>query len=72
METHCVFVIVSQYGYQLPDLQEDNVVYCHVYFMLLGEKLFSYPQLFTLRIEVNVFVCSPQLNVKLCWVWEKT
>lgn len=59
METHCVFLIVSQYGYQLPALQEDNVVYCHVYFKLLGEKLFSYPQLFTLRIEVKlVSTCS--------------
>lgn len=51
--------IVSQYGYQLPDLLEDNVVYCHVYFRLLGEKLFSYPSLFTLRIEVKLVpTCS--------------
>ncbi|XP_075905267.1 uncharacterized protein C18orf63 homolog isoform X2 [Nelusetta ayraudi] len=31
------------YGYQLPDLLEDDVVYCHVYFKLLGEKMFTYP-----------------------------
>lgn len=54
METLHVFLFVSQYGYQLPDLPEDNVVYCHVYFRLLGEKLFSYPQPFTLRIEVKL------------------
>ncbi|KAL4001561.1 Fc receptor-like protein [Sarotherodon galilaeus] len=31
------------YGYRLPELAEDEVVYCSVYFRLLGEILFSYP-----------------------------
>uniref|UniRef100_A0A3B1IQD7 Chromosome 10 C18orf63 homolog n=1 Tax=Astyanax mexicanus TaxID=7994 RepID=A0A3B1IQD7_ASTMX len=33
----------SMYGYQLPPLNEDEVVYCSVYFKLVGEKLFTYP-----------------------------
>lgn len=36
----CVF----QYGYRLPELAEDEVLYCSVYFRLLGEILFRYPQ----------------------------
>ncbi|XP_042366003.1 uncharacterized protein C18orf63 isoform X2 [Plectropomus leopardus] len=32
------------YGYRLPDLAEEEVVYCSVYFRLVGERLFtSYP-----------------------------
>ncbi|KAM9337120.1 uncharacterized protein C18orf63 homolog [Symphorus nematophorus] len=31
------------YGYRLPDLSEEEVVYCSVYFRLLGERLFTYP-----------------------------
>nr|XP_024659447.1 uncharacterized protein C18orf63 homolog isoform X3 [Maylandia zebra] len=31
------------YGYRLPELAEDEVLYCSVYFRLLGEILFSYP-----------------------------
>ncbi|XP_063340173.1 uncharacterized protein C18orf63-like [Pelmatolapia mariae] len=31
------------YGYRLPELAEDDVLYCSVYFRLLGEILFSYP-----------------------------
>lgn len=42
---------VLQYGYRLPELAEDEVVYCSVYFRLLGEILFRYPQ--TLRAALN-------------------
>lgn len=74
MQTHLVFLFVSQYGYQLPDLLEDNVVYCHVYFKLLGEKLFSYPQLSTQDLgksRVHVQALEPgvfrlQLSVTPC------
>nr|XP_040025826.1 uncharacterized protein LOC120814824 isoform X2 [Gasterosteus aculeatus aculeatus] len=31
------------YGYRLPDLAEEEVVYCSVYFRLVGERLFTYP-----------------------------
>ncbi|XP_027130264.1 uncharacterized protein C18orf63 isoform X1 [Larimichthys crocea] len=31
------------YGYTLPDLAEEEVVYCSVYFRLVGERLFTYP-----------------------------
>ncbi|KAI4880138.1 hypothetical protein NFI96_020832 [Prochilodus magdalenae] len=33
----------SMYGYHLPQLNEDEEVYCSVYFKLVGEKLFTYP-----------------------------
>ncbi|XP_072534805.1 uncharacterized protein C18orf63 homolog [Salminus brasiliensis] len=33
----------NTYGYHLPPLNEDDVVYCSVYFKLVGEKLFTYP-----------------------------
>ncbi|KAM4718768.1 uncharacterized protein C18orf63 homolog isoform 2-T5 [Anableps anableps] len=31
------------YGYRLPDLEEQEAVYCSVYFRPVGEKLFTYP-----------------------------
>ncbi|XP_066539722.1 uncharacterized protein C18orf63-like isoform X2 [Hoplias malabaricus] len=40
----------SMYGYYLPPLNEDEVVYCSMYFKLVGEKLFTYP-LSCIRIQ---------------------
>ncbi|XP_030253863.1 uncharacterized protein C18orf63 homolog, partial [Sparus aurata] len=31
------------YGYRLPELAEEEVVYCSVYFRLVGDRLFTYP-----------------------------
>ncbi|XP_059183094.1 mucin-5AC-like [Centropristis striata] len=31
------------YGYRLPELSEEQVVYCSVYFRLVGQRLFTYP-----------------------------
>uniref|UniRef100_UPI003AAD32B8 uncharacterized protein C18orf63 homolog n=1 Tax=Centroberyx gerrardi TaxID=166262 RepID=UPI003AAD32B8 len=31
------------YGYRLPDLAEEEAVYCSIYFKLVGERLFTYP-----------------------------
>ncbi|XP_044032109.1 mucin-5AC isoform X3 [Siniperca chuatsi] len=31
------------YGYRLPELAEEEVVYCSVYFRLVGQRLFTYP-----------------------------
>ncbi|KAK5849525.1 hypothetical protein PBY51_013853 [Eleginops maclovinus] len=31
------------YGYRLPEVAEEEVVYCSVYFRLVGERLFTYP-----------------------------
>ncbi|XP_069580030.1 uncharacterized protein C18orf63 homolog [Brachyistius frenatus] len=31
------------YGYRLPEMAEEDVVYCSVYFRLVGERLFTYP-----------------------------
>ncbi|XP_056155238.1 uncharacterized protein C18orf63 [Lampris incognitus] len=33
----------SLYGYRLPELAEEEEVYCSVYFKLVGERLFTYP-----------------------------
>ncbi|XP_067341518.1 uncharacterized protein C18orf63-like isoform X2 [Channa argus] len=31
------------YGYRLPEVTQEEVVYCSVYFRLVGERLFTYP-----------------------------
>ncbi|KAF7649547.1 hypothetical protein LDENG_00139570 [Lucifuga dentata] len=31
------------YGYRLPELAEEEVVYCSIYFKLVGERFFTYP-----------------------------
>uniref|UniRef100_UPI00358E52DB uncharacterized protein C18orf63 homolog n=1 Tax=Myxine glutinosa TaxID=7769 RepID=UPI00358E52DB len=31
------------YGYILPDLPEQHIIYCNIYFKMIGERLFSYP-----------------------------
>ncbi|XP_041736994.2 uncharacterized protein C18orf63 [Coregonus clupeaformis] len=33
----------SLYGYRLPQIDEEEVIYCSVYFKLVGERLFTYP-----------------------------
>ncbi|CAK6982371.1 uncharacterized protein C18orf63-like [Scomber scombrus] len=33
----------SMYGYRLPELAEEEVLYCGIYFRLVGERLFTYP-----------------------------
>uniref|UniRef100_A0A4W5PZB2 DUF4708 domain-containing protein n=1 Tax=Hucho hucho TaxID=62062 RepID=A0A4W5PZB2_9TELE len=33
----------SLYGYRLPQIDEEEVIYCNVYFKLVGERLFTYP-----------------------------
>ncbi|KTG39672.1 hypothetical protein cypCar_00011600 [Cyprinus carpio] len=33
----------NMYGYQLPSVSEEEVVYCSVYFKPIGDKLFTYP-----------------------------
>ncbi|XP_046880132.1 uncharacterized protein C18orf63-like [Hypomesus transpacificus] len=33
----------SLYGYRLPQFPEQDVVYCSVYFKLVGQRLFTYP-----------------------------
>ncbi|XP_024910311.1 uncharacterized protein C18orf63 homolog isoform X9 [Cynoglossus semilaevis] len=38
------------YGYRLPELPESEMVYCSVYFRLVGERLFTYP-LSCIRLE---------------------
>nr|XP_029135603.1 ras-associated and pleckstrin homology domains-containing protein 1-like [Labrus bergylta] len=31
------------YGYRLPELADEEMVYCSIYFRLVGERLFTYP-----------------------------
>ncbi|XP_062235160.1 uncharacterized protein LOC133932471 isoform X2 [Platichthys flesus] len=47
----------SLYGYRLPELPEAELVYCSVYFRLLGETLFTYP-LSCIRLQPAQ--CSPR------------
>ncbi|KAG7336336.1 hypothetical protein KOW79_001029 [Hemibagrus wyckioides] len=51
----------SMYGYYLPPLKEDEVVYCSVYFKPLGEKLFTYP---LCCIRVQPLQCFPRVNLQ--------
>ncbi|KAF7708927.1 uncharacterized protein C18orf63-like [Silurus meridionalis] len=49
------------YGYYLPPLNEDEMVYCSVYFKLLGEKLFTYP---LCCIRIQPVQCFPRVNLQ--------
>ncbi|KAK3551962.1 hypothetical protein QTP70_031499 [Hemibagrus guttatus] len=64
--------IPVEYGYYLPPLNEDEVVYCSVYFKPLGEKLFT---TFTLSskhitgyplccIRIQPVQCFPRVNLQ--------
>ncbi|TSK16046.1 hypothetical protein Baya_0917 [Bagarius yarrelli] len=51
----------SMYGYHLPPLNEDEAVYCSVYFKPLGEKLFTYP---LCCIRIQPIQCFPRVNLQ--------
>ncbi|KAF5905251.1 hypothetical protein DAT39_004984, partial [Clarias magur] len=51
----------NMYGYYLPPLNEDEVVYCSVYFKPLGEKLFTYP---LCCIRIQPVQCFPRVNLQ--------
>ncbi|XP_062847226.1 uncharacterized protein C18orf63-like isoform X2 [Trichomycterus rosablanca] len=51
----------SMYGYQLPPLTQDEVVYCSVYFKPIGEKLFTYP---LSCIRIQPVQCFPRVNLQ--------
>nr|XP_021325904.1 uncharacterized protein C18orf63 homolog [Danio rerio] len=38
-----IFLLKYSYGYQLPSVGEEDVIYCSVYFKPIGDKLFTYP-----------------------------
>ncbi|KAK1794878.1 hypothetical protein P4O66_010080 [Electrophorus voltai] len=52
---------MTMYGYHLPLLNEDEVVYCSVYFKLLGEKLFTYP---LSCIRTQPVQCFPRVDLQ--------
>ncbi|KAM9416483.1 uncharacterized protein C18orf63 homolog isoform 5-T7 [Salvelinus alpinus] len=43
VEANTVRLPPIRYGYQLPQIDEEEVIYCNVYFKLVGERLFTYP-----------------------------
>uniref|UniRef100_A0A8D3AEL2 Si:ch211-152c8.2 n=1 Tax=Scophthalmus maximus TaxID=52904 RepID=A0A8D3AEL2_SCOMX len=49
------------YGYRLPELAEEEVVYCSVYFRLVGERLFTYP-LSCIRLQPPQ--CCPRADLQ--------
>uniref|UniRef100_A0A8C7XVK9 DUF4708 domain-containing protein n=1 Tax=Oryzias sinensis TaxID=183150 RepID=A0A8C7XVK9_9TELE len=60
------------YGYRLPELGEDEAVYCSVYFRPVGERLFTYPlscirlqpvQRFP-RVDLQGVLCSFMSDVR--------
>ncbi|KAJ8010240.1 hypothetical protein DPEC_G00072950 [Dallia pectoralis] len=51
----------SLYGYRLPEMDDEDVIYCSVYFKLVGERLFTYP-LSCIRIEP--VVRCPRVDVQ--------
>ncbi|XP_047667604.1 uncharacterized protein C18orf63 isoform X1 [Tachysurus fulvidraco] len=51
----------SMYGYCLPPLNMDEVVYCSMYFKPLGEKLFTYP---LCCIRIQPVQCFPRVNLQ--------
>ncbi|KAM4605971.1 uncharacterized protein C18orf63 homolog [Polymixia lowei] len=51
----------SLYGYRLPELVEGEVVYCWVYFKLVGERLFTYP---LSCIRLQPVQCCPRVDLQ--------
>ncbi|XP_041102560.1 uncharacterized protein C18orf63-like [Polyodon spathula] len=51
----------SLYGYRLPHINEEDVVYCSVYFKLIGERLFTYPFCCIRSLPVQHF---PRVNLE--------
>ncbi|KAL1006782.1 hypothetical protein UPYG_G00077020 [Umbra pygmaea] len=51
----------SLYGYRLPQIDKDDVIYCSVYFKQVGERLFTYP-LSCIRTEP--VQCCPRVDLQ--------
>ncbi|KAK6491898.1 hypothetical protein HHUSO_G4104 [Huso huso] len=51
----------SLYGYRLPHINEEDAVYCSVYFKLIGERLFTYPFCCIRSLPVQHF---PRVNLE--------
>ncbi|KAK9527392.1 hypothetical protein VZT92_013959 [Zoarces viviparus] len=49
------------YGYRLPDAAEEEVVYCSVYFRLVGERLFTYP---LSCVRLQPVQCCPRVDLQ--------
>ncbi|XP_059380246.1 uncharacterized protein C18orf63-like [Carassius carassius] len=51
----------NMYGYQLPSVSEEEVVYCSVYFKPIGDKLFTYP---LCCIRTQPVQCFPRVDLQ--------
>ncbi|XP_077100228.1 uncharacterized protein C18orf63 homolog isoform X3 [Siphateles boraxobius] len=49
------------YGYQLPSVSEEEVIYCSVYFKLIGDKPFTYP---LCCIRTQPVQCFPRVDLQ--------
>ncbi|XP_072298141.1 uncharacterized protein [Eucyclogobius newberryi] len=49
------------YGYVLPDQEEDQVVYCSVYFKPVGQTLFTYP---LCCVRLSPVQCCPRVDLE--------
>ncbi|XP_021325933.3 uncharacterized protein C18orf63 homolog [Danio rerio] len=51
----------NMYGYQLPSVGEEDVIYCSVYFKPIGDKLFTYP---LSCIRTQPIQCFPRVDLQ--------
>ncbi|XP_016347419.1 uncharacterized protein C18orf63 homolog isoform X1 [Sinocyclocheilus anshuiensis] len=51
----------NMYGYQLPSVSEEEVIYCSVYFKPIGDKLFTYP---LCCIRTQPVQCFPRVDLQ--------
>ncbi|KAK7118024.1 hypothetical protein R3I94_021762 [Phoxinus phoxinus] len=51
----------NMYGYQLPSVSEEEVIYCSVYFKLIGDKPFTYP---LCCIHTQPVQCFPRVDLQ--------
>lgn len=51
----------NMYGYQLPSVSEEEVIYCSVYFKPIGDKLFTYP---LCCIRTQQLQCFPRVDLQ--------
>ncbi|XP_051970693.1 uncharacterized protein C18orf63 isoform X2 [Xyrauchen texanus] len=51
----------SMYGYQLPSVREEEMIYCSVHFKPIGDKLFTYP---LCCIRTQPIQCFPRVDLQ--------
>ncbi|XP_067290423.1 uncharacterized protein C18orf63 isoform X2 [Pseudorasbora parva] len=51
----------NMYGYQLPSVSEEEVIYCSLYFKPIGDKLFTYP---LCCVRTQPLQCFPRVDLQ--------